>query len=108
MQNINTESSIVRFFAFLQSRTRFFMTTIQHYIFDCPGFRFLVKNMSSMYSVQDYGIAPAEYQRKALWGGEGASAPASGDEEWWREVLPKVPLSFMLECLLMTLTPSQY
>uniref|UniRef100_A0A2P2I5W6 Mortality factor 4-like protein 1 n=1 Tax=Hirondellea gigas TaxID=1518452 RepID=A0A2P2I5W6_9CRUS len=28
--------------------------------------RFLVKNISSYYSVQDYGIAPAEYQRKAL------------------------------------------
>ncbi|KAF2364026.1 MRG domain, partial [Trinorchestia longiramus] len=27
--------------------------------------RYLVKNMSNYYSVQDYGIAPAEYQRKA-------------------------------------------
>lgn len=29
--------------------------------------RFMVKNMETYYSIQDYGVAPPEYQRKAMW-----------------------------------------
>lgn len=27
----------------------------------------MVKNMETYYSIQDYGVAPPEYQRKAMW-----------------------------------------